>query len=280
MPELPEVETVCRGLAPVLSGQVIAKADVRRKDLRKPFPRGLKGRIETAQITHITRRAKYILIHLDNGYVLVVHLGMSGRIVFGPAGYMPQTHDHFILHMHNGTQVILNDPRRFGIVDLIKAVDLPAHALFSHLGPEPLSPDFYGPVLLAALKGRKTPVKVALMDQRLIVGVGNIYASEALFRAGIAPDRAAGSVTAREAEDLASSIKAVLSAAIKAGGSTLKDHRQTNGELGYFQHNFAVYDREGERCPVDTAKKNARQHIIQRMIQAGRSTFFCPGCQK
>lgn len=275
MPELPEVETVCRGLEPVLAGQVIVKVDARRKDLRKPFPKGLKTRIESAQVTHITRRAKYIQIHLDNGYVLVIHLGMSGRIVFHPRDYKPQTHDHFILHLRDGQQIVLNDPRRFGIVDLVSIEDLESHALFSHLGPEPLSNSFSGPALAAALKGKKAAIKQVIMDQTVVVGVGNIYASESLFLAGIHPEKAAGKVTPAKAEELVTAIKKVLQKAIKAGGSTLRDHRQANGELGYFQHSFSVYDREGQVCRVCSGTKP-----IQRIVQGGRSTFYCPGCQK
>lgn len=275
MPELPEVETVCRGLAPVLAGQVIARVDLHRKDLRKPFPKGLKTRIESARITHITRRAKYILIHLDNGYVLVIHLGMSGRIVFHPHDYKPQTHDHFILHLKNCQQIVLNDPRRFGVVDLVAEDNLESHALFTHLGPEPLSNGFSGPVLAAALKGRKTAIKQALMDQRIVVGVGNIYASEALFMAGISPLKQAGLVKADQVEALVSAIKKVMQKAIKAGGSTLRDHRQANGELGYFQHSFSVYDREGQVCGTCGGNR-----LIKRIVQGGRSTFYCSGCQK
>ncbi len=275
MPELPEVETVCRGLAPVLVGQVIVKADVRRKDLRKPFPKGLKTLLESAKVTHITRRAKYICIHLEHDYVLLIHLGMSGRIVFHPPGYKPQTHDHFILHMKNGQQIVLNDPRRFGIVDIVREGDMEAHVLFAHLGPEPLSNGFSGPVLAAALAGKKAAIKQVIMDQRIVVGVGNIYASEALFMAGISPEKPAGKVKPDQAEALVKAIKTVLQKAIKAGGSTLRDHRQANGELGYFQHSFSVYDREGQDCVTCAGKRP-----IMRIIQGGRSTFYCPACQK
>lgn len=275
MPELPEVETVCRGLEPVLAGQVIVKADVRRKDLRKPFPKGLKSLLESAKVTHITRRAKYVRIHLDNDYVLLIHLGMSGRIVFHPRDYKPQTHDHFILHMKNGQQIVLNDSRRFGIVDIVRTADMDAHALFAHLGPEPLSNSFSGPVLIAALAGKKAAIKQAIMDQRIVVGVGNIYASEALFMAGIHPAKAAGTIKPAQAEALVSAIKTVLQQAIKAGGSTLRDHRQANGELGYFQHRFSVYDREGQSCVACAGKQP-----VMRIIQGGRSTFYCPACQR
>lgn len=256
-------------------GQVIIKADVRRKDLRRPFPKGLKTRIESAQITHISRRAKYIQIHLDNGYVLVIHLGMSGRIVFHPHDYKPQTHDHFIIHTRGGQQIVLNDPRRFGIVDLVPVTEQETHVLFAHLGPEPLSNGFSGPVLAAAVKGKKAAIKQVIMDQTVVVGVGNIYASEALFMAGINPAKPAGKLSADQAEALVAAIKKVLQKAIKAGGSTLRDHRQANGELGYFQHSFSVYDREGQVCVTCAAKQP-----IKRITQGGRSTFYCPACQK
>lgn len=274
MPELPEVETVCRGLDPVLTGQVISRVDLHRKDLRRPFPQGLKTLIESAQVTHITRRAKYIQIHLNNNYVLIIHLGMSGRIVFHPHDYEPQIHDHFILHMKNKQQIVLNDPRRFGSVDLLKDDELDTHPLFSHLGPEPLSNGFSGPVLAEAIKGKKAAIKQVIMDQRVVVGVGNIYASEALFWSGISPEKPAGRVQGDQAEALVRAIKKVLQKAIKAGGSTLRDHRQANGELGYFQHSFSVYDREGLPCSVCKTKP------IKRIVQGGRATFYCSQCQK
>lgn len=279
MPELPEVETVCRGLQPVLSGQVIVKADVRRKDLRRPFPKNLKKNIEGAEVACITRRAKYILVHLDQDFVLVIHLGMSGRIVAHDKNYKPQTHDHFILHLKDGRQIVFNDPRRFGLVDLVAVDDLESHMLFSHLGPEPLSNVFSGPALKAALKNKKAAIKQVIMDQTVVVGVGNIYASEALFMAGIDPERAAGTISNEKAKVLVLAIKAVLRKAIKAGGSTLKDHRQANGELGYFQHQFSVYDREGLPCPA-CGSGNRKGAVIKRIVQGGRATFFCPQCQK
>lgn len=275
MPELPEVETVCRGLEPVLVGQMILRAELRRRDLRRPFPRGLKARLEGTAVTRITRRAKYILAHLDNGSVLVIHLGMSGRIVFHESGYKPQTHDHFLLHLSSGRVVVLNDPRRFGIVDLIAGDALESHALFSHLGPEPLSNAFSGPVLAAALRGRKTAIKLAIMDQTVVVGVGNIYASEALFLSGIDPATPANAVQGARAEALVRAIRKVLEKAIKAGGSTLRDHRQPDGQLGYFQHQFGVYDREGMACPgcdCDIGTTGG----IRKIVQGGRSSYYCP----
>lgn len=275
MPELPEVETVCRGLEPVLKGQVIVRADAHRADLRKPFPKNLKTVLAGAKVTGISRRAKYILMTLDNAFIMVMHLGMSGRILIKDKHYRPQKHDHLVLHMKNGMQVVFNDARRFGIVDLVRHDALEQHALFSHLGPEPLSNDFSGPVLAAALKGKKNSVKVAIMDQRIVVGVGNIYASESLFLAGISPKTAAGRVQGARAEKLAAAIKSVLKKAIQAGGSTLRDHRQANGERGYFQHHFAVYDREGQACP-GCACDIVKTRGIRRIIQGGRSSFYCP----
>lgn len=275
MPELPEVETVCRGLEPVLLHRRIVRVDVRRKDLRRPFPRGLKGRVESARVTWIARRAKYILIHLDNDFVLVIHLGMSGRIVFQGDGYKPQTHDHFILHLEDGRQVVLNDPRRFGVVDLVRGDGLDAHPLFAHLGPEPLGNGFSGPVLAAALKNRKAAIKQVIMDQSVVVGVGNIYASEALFQSGIDPARPAARIQGKRAEALVAAIRDVLNRAIAAGGSTLRDHRQVSGELGYFQHDFTVYGREGQACrgcDCDIAKTGG----IRKIVQGGRASFYCP----
>lgn len=275
MPELPEVETVCRGLEPVLLHRRIVRVDVRRKDLRRPFPRGLKGRVESARVTWIARRAKYILIHLDNDFVLVIHLGMSGRIVFQGDGYKPQTHDHFILHLEDGRQVVLNDPRRFGVVDLVRGDGLDAHPLFAHLGPEPLGNGFSGPVLAAALKNRKAAIKQVIMDQSVVVGVGNIYASEALFLSGINPAHPAAQIQGKRAEALVAAIRDVLNRAIAAGGSTLRDHRQVSGELGYFQHDFTVYGREGQACrgcDCDIAKTGG----IRKIVQGGRASFYCP----
>lgn len=279
MPELPEVETVCRGLRPVVTGQVIARVAVRRRDLRHPFPAGLKRHLESRRMMSITRRAKYILIHLDNGYVLVIHLGMSGRLVLYPASYKPKTHDHFILYLADGRQIVLNDARRFGLVDLVAVDDLDSHGLFSHLGPEPLSRNFSGAVLGRALAGRTAAIKQAIMDQRLVVGVGNIYASEALFQAGIDPQIPAGMLRPAQCAALAGSIKKVLQQAIKAGGSTLRDHRQATGEQGYFQHHFMVYDRAGAPCPR-CSSGGCEQARIVRIIQGGRASFYCPDCQK
>jgi formamidopyrimidine-DNA glycosylase len=204
---------------------------------------------------------------------------MSGRIVFYGPGYRPQTHDHFILHLEDGQCVVLNDPRRFGIVDLVRADALGTHTLFAHLGPEPLGNEFSAPFLESALKNRKTAIKLAIMDQTVVVGVGNIYASEALFLSGINPNRAANKVRGERAEKLVAAIRTVLKRAIKAGGSTLRDHRQANGELGYFQHSFSVYDRAGQACPGCDCDIDSTGGI-QKIVQGGRSSFYCPRKQK
>lgn len=278
MPELPEVETVMRGLEKAVHGGVIEKAEVRRKDLRVPFPANLKKKLEGRRIDHFTRRAKYIQVHLDDGQVLVLHLGMSGRILID-RDHTPEKHDHMILQMKGGTHVVFNDPRRFGLVYLMKEEDVETHPAFKGLGPEPLGNDFSGPVLEYRLKGKKVAIKQALLDQRVVAGVGNIYACEALYEAGLSPTRAAGTVRGEKAEKLAAAIRNVLNRAIKAGGSTLRDHRQTNGELGYFQHEFKVYDREGGQCALcDCGGK--KTSVIKRIVQGGRSTFYCPVHQK
>ena len=279
MPELPEVETVCRGLAKVLTSAKLTKLDQRRKDLRAPMPKGLAGKAEGTHITAIHRRAKYILIDLDNGQTLILHLGMSGRMVINQKPAAPAKHDHLIFHFDNGAVVTFNDPRRFGLCDLATTKDIEKHRLFRSLGFEPLEPEFTAAALAEKLKGKKTAIKIALMDQRVVVGVGNIYVAEALFMAGIRPTRLAGKVTRDEMARLVPSIRKVLRAAIKAGGSSLRDYVQADGELGYFQNQHAVYGREGEPCKgctCDTTKTGG----VKRITQGGRSTFYCPTKQK
>lgn len=278
MPELPEVETVMRGLEPVLTGRTIKRIETRRADLRVPFPKDLKLRLEGARITHLARRAKYCLIHLHGGDCLVVHLGMSGRLVIA-RDHKAVKHDHFIVTLNDGVQVVLNDPRRFGMVLLVAAEDMDAHASFKHLGPEPLGNEFNAAYLKEKLKGRTQAIKLAVMDQRIVVGVGNIYACEALYRAGIDPRKAAGSVSPAKLEKLVNAIRAVLTEAIAAGGSSLKDYVQANGELGYFQHGFKVYDREGTVCRT-CADAGHGKVCIKRMVQGGRSTFYCARTQR
>lgn len=289
MPELPEVETVCRGLAGVLQGRRLARVLVRRKDLRIPFPKGLAESLTGRRVEKIRRRAKYMLMDLDDGQVLIIHLGMSGRMVVDTSGTAPAKHDHVIFTTDAGAEIRFNDPRRFGLMTLAPRAGLERHKLFRHLGPDPLTADFSPAALSAALKGRKTSIKAALLDQRIVVGVGNIYACESLYRAGISPLRKAGSVAGARAARLVPAIQAVLAEAIAAGGSSLRDHVQPSGELGYFQHAWKVYGREGESCAclgpgqgkTSAAAKapNKGKGIVRRVIQGGRSTFYCAGCQ-
>ncbi len=278
MPELPEVETVMRGLEPVLTERTIARVETRRAGLRTPFPADLQRRLEGARITHLARRAKYCLIFLETGDCLVIHLGMSGRLLIA-RNHVPIKHDHLIITLDNGAQIVMNDPRRFGVVLLTTETDMSTHASFRHLGPEPLGNEFNAPYLKDKLAGRVQPIKLAIMDQRLVVGVGNIYACEALYRAGIDPVTPAGSLSRARLEKLVSAIRSVLNEAIAAGGSSLKDYVRTDGELGYFQHGFKVYDREGTLCPVcsDAGKKSP---CVARIVQGGRSTFYCKRTQK
>lgn len=277
MPELPEVETVIRGMRPVIEGQTITATHQGRPDLRTPFPNKLANRLNTRYVSHITRRAKYILAHLDSAETLIIHLGMSGRIHLATPGepYDLQKHDHFALTFSSGAQMIFTDPRRFGQVMLIPETEINNHPAFAKLGPEPLGNEFAAPVLAAALKTRKGPIKNVLLDQHVIAGLGNIYVCEALFQSGIDPQRPANSLTGAETENLTTAIKDVLIRAIDAGGSSLKDYRQTDGTLGYFQHHFAVYGKAREACPgckCDVSKTGG----IQQIKQGGRSTFYCP----
>ncbi|MBI3441555.1 MAG: bifunctional DNA-formamidopyrimidine glycosylase/DNA-(apurinic or apyrimidinic site) lyase [Proteobacteria bacterium] len=276
MPELPEVETVCRGLAKALPGHRIKEIRQNRHDLRIPFPAALKS-MTGENITSIKRRAKYILVHLANQHVLILHLGMSGSLIFYTKNkkYLPEKHDHFVLTLDNGTRIVFNDPRRFGLVDLAKTVELPHHRFFAHLGPEPFDKKFSAATLAKKLAGKKVAIKLAIMDQAVVVGVGNIYAAEALFMAGIDPRRAAKSLTPAETKKLVSSIQKTLKSAIKAGGSSLRDYVQADGELGYFQHHWAVYGKEGQKCKRCTCNIQ-KTHGVHRITQGGRSTFYCP----
>ncbi len=283
MPELPEVETVMRGLQPSMEGAVIAQAQVNRPDLRWPFPERMAERLTGARVTALRRRSKYILAELDRGETLLVHLGMSGRMTVSgdPLGQFvhdhPQAekHDHVVFDMENGARVTFNDPRRFGAMDLIKTAGLAEHKLLKVLGPEPLGNDFHEDHLIAAFKGKNSPVKSALLDQGIIAGLGNIYVCEALFRAGISPKRKAGQLSAARVSALVPIIRQVLEDAILAGGSSLKDFRQANGELGYFQHSFDTYGREGEPC-----RREGCDGTIARITQSGRSSFYCGKCQR
>jgi formamidopyrimidine-DNA glycosylase len=280
VPELPEVETVCRGLAATLEGRRLHRVIQRRPDLRFPLPVRFADRLQGRRIDRVYRRAKFILIRLDDDSVILAHLGMSGRMVVGAAPVAEfDPHDHVIFETDNGTAIRFNDARRFGFMHLVAASELDRHPLLSALGPEPLGNNFNGPVLAAALRGKKTPIKAAIVDQRVVAGIGNIYASESLFHAGISPRRMARTVQGERAERLAAAIKRVLEDAIAAGGSSLRDFVQTNGELGYFQHRWAVYEREGQSCPGCRCDASTAGGI-RRIVQSGRSTFYCPNRQR
>ncbi|MBM3646255.1 MAG: bifunctional DNA-formamidopyrimidine glycosylase/DNA-(apurinic or apyrimidinic site) lyase [Alphaproteobacteria bacterium] len=279
MPELPEVETVRRGLVPKLVGRRIVRLVQRRRDLRVPLPARFAQRVEGRTVRAIDRRAKYLLIRLDDGNTLIAHLGMSGRMTLhdgaSAAEHPFDRHDHVVLDTDQGWQVRFNDARRFGLMLLAADAEVPRHKLFRGLGPEPLDEAFDGAALADRLKGRKTPIKAALLDQKTLVGVGNIYACEALFLAGISPRRSAHTVQGERAERLAAAIKQVLLRSIDDGGSTLRDHVQPGGELGYFQTRFNVYDRVGAVCPTSGCGRP-----VKRLVQAGRSTFYCTRCQR
>ena len=292
MPELPEVETVRRGLEPAMEGQRFAKVEVRRGDLRWPLPKDFARRLTGNTVTGIGRRAKYLLADLSSGDVLLMHLGMSGSFhVFREKDrqlgrYHRQrekhvAHDHIVFHMSSGATVTFNDPRRFGSMKLVPRAKLDGEPLLARLGPEPLGNAFDAAMLAQACQGKKTSLKAALLDQRIVAGLGNIYVCEALHRARLSPLRLASTIADRRgapnerAERLVESITAVLYEAIKDGGSSLRDHKLTDGELGMFQHNFRVYDREGEKCRTPGCRG-----IVKRIVQNGRSTFYCPACQK
>ncbi len=293
MPELPEVETVRRGLQPVMEGARFVRVEMRRPDLRFPFPQNFNKRLEGATVTGIGRRAKYMLADLSSGEVLLMHLGMSGsfRVIGGGATRTPGmfhyqrsdygAHDHVVFRMSSGATIAFNDPRSFGCMKLFPRQAIDEEPLLRSLGPEPLGNAFDGAMLADACAGKKTSLKAALSDQKVVAGLGNIYVCEALHRAHLSPRRQASTIALKSgaprpsANALADSIKAVLNDAIKAGGSSLRDHRQTDGDLGYFQHSFRVYDRAGEKCPTPKCKGT-----IKRIVQGTRSTFFCPVCQK
>lgn len=283
MPELPEVETVRRGLIPAMEGRRIARAEVRRPDLRWPLPERMAERLTGARVERLRRRSKYILVDFDTGETLIVHLGMSGRMLVSGAMLgqfhqdhpAPAKHDHVVLDMEGGARVTFNDARRFGMMDLTPTASAEAHPLLAGIGPEPLGNAFSEAYLASRLKDRNTPVKSALLDQKLVAGLGNIYVCEVLFRAGIDPRRQAGRIAPARAAALVPVIREVLGEAIEAGGSSLKDYRQADGELGYFQHAFRVYDREGAPCVTPGCTGT-----IRRVVQSGRSSFFCPICQR
>ena len=291
MPELPEVETVRRGLAPAMEDARFERVEARRRDLRWPLPKNFARALEGKIVTGLGRRAKYLLADLSSGEVLLIHLGMSGsfRVTNGsettPGTYYhdrskDEAHDHVIFQMSSGARIVFNDPRRFGCMKLIPRAKLEQEPLLRALGPEPLGNAFDAAMLALACKGKKTSLKAALSDQKVVAGLGNIYVCEALHRARISPKRMASTIADKSgapnarAEKLVDAIKLVLNEAIKAGGSSLRDHRQTSGALGMFQHNFRVYGREGQKCPTPGCTGT-----IKRIVQTGRSTFFCPVCQ-
>ncbi|MEZ5668126.1 MAG: bifunctional DNA-formamidopyrimidine glycosylase/DNA-(apurinic or apyrimidinic site) lyase [Alphaproteobacteria bacterium] len=279
MPELPEVETVCRGLRAAIGGRRLEDVTVRRRDLRFPLPARFAARLRGRRIAAIDRRAKYMLWHMDDGAVVVGHLGMSGRMVVStPPHPAAATHDHLIFRAEGGVEVRFNDPRRFGYFSLSDGDGLAQHPHLAALGPEPLGNGFSAGHLAERLAGRATAIKAALLDQRNVAGLGNIYVCEALYRAGISPLRPAGSLGGGELVRLVDAIRMVLDEAIAAGGSSLRDYVQTSGELGYFQHRFAVYDREGAACPACAAAR--KRCAVQRVVQQGRSTFFCSTRQR
>ncbi len=293
MPELPEVETVRRGLQPAMEGARIVKAEARRKDLRFPFQKDFVRRLEGQTVTGLGRRAKYLMADLGSGDVLLMHLGMSGSFRVHKddeknapgAFYHPRgegrAHDHVVFHMSSGAAIVFNDPRRFGYMKVIARKALEHEPLLRGLGPEPLGNEFDADMLACSCANKKTSLKAALLDQRVVAGLGNIYVCEVLFRAHLSPRRSAATLSTRKGEPtdharrLVEAIHTVLNQAIKAGGSSLRDHRQTSGELGYFQHSFQVYDREGEKCQTPGCVG-----IVRRFTQNGRSTFWCPKCQK
>ncbi len=296
MPELPEVETVRRGLAPAMEGAQIRKVDQNRPDLRFPFPEDFVSRLEGQIVTGLSRRSKYLLADLGSADVLVMHLGMSGSFrVEADTDTMPgafvhkktknEKHDHVAFHLNpkeGGTaRVIYNDPRRFGFMTLIPRAELAAHPLFASMGIEPLGNELDGTALSRLFEGKKSPLKAALLNQKLIAGLGNIYVCEALWRSGLSPKRLAGTIAGKNGRatskttDLARHIRETLTEAIEAGGSSLRDHTQADGSLGYFQHRFAVYDQEGEPC-----RKDGCSGTVSRIVQSNRSTFYCPVCQR
>ncbi|HEV7690763.1 MAG TPA: bifunctional DNA-formamidopyrimidine glycosylase/DNA-(apurinic or apyrimidinic site) lyase [Hyphomonadaceae bacterium] len=289
MPELPEVETVRRGLQPAMEGKRILGVQTRRKDLRFPFPANFNHRLIDAKVKRLGRRAKYLVADLSTGEALIMHLGMTGRFTvsmskgakkpgqkpgkFHHEGGEDEKHDHVVFEMQGGAKIVFNDARRFGFMDLWSIDDLDHYPAFEGMGLEPISNEFSGAYLEEAFEGKKTPVKAALLDQRVVAGLGNIYVCEALFRAQVNPRKLAGAIKRDKLERLAVEIRKVIEEAIAAGGSTISDFATTTGELGYFQHRFQVYDREGDPCIVCDKP-------IKRMVQSGRSTFYCAHCQK
>ena len=283
MPELPEVETVCSGLRPAMEGNIINKLELRRNDLRWPFPKDMADRTNGKRVIGVRRRAKYILIDLSSDQTIIIHLGMSGRIlidttnkgIFNYNSNIFEKHDHVIFYMQSGTLITFNDARRFGAMDMAPTKTLDKHWLLKRLGPEPLGNGLNAEYLSERFKNKNTAIKTTLLDQQIVAGLGNIYVCEILFRSGVSPQKNTNKLKMKEIERLVKFTRSVLIEAIEAGGSSLKDHRQTTGELGYFQHSFSVYGRGGEKCVNDNC-----QTIIKRVIQSGRSTFYCSKCQR
>jgi formamidopyrimidine-DNA glycosylase len=276
MPELPEVETVCRGLEPKLNGRLLTAVTLRRPDLRYSLPDRFAEKLVSRRVIAVRRRAKFILVQLDNETTLVIHLGMSGRLVIHTENPPPPgLHDHVDLVTETGVMIRYNDVRRFGFMDLVSDDDMAHNPMFTKLGPEPMGNGFNATILCEALAGRRTPIKAALLDQTVVAGLGNIYVCESLFRASISPKRNAYTIAGRRAERLVTAIRAVLKDAIAAGGSSLRDYVQTSGELGYFQHKFQAYNQEGKPCVMPSC-----DGIVHRITQSGRSTFYCPGHQR
>ena len=282
MPELPEVETVRRGLLPAMEGGIIVHTEVRRPDLRRPFPERMADRLQGQRVLRIRRRSKYILVDLGSGETLIIHLGMSGRMLvsgtqmgrFHHSQPSAKPHDHVVFHMADGPKVTFNDARRFGVMDLASTDSLDRHRLLAGLGPEPLGNEFHEDHLLKRFEGRSAPIKSALLDQRTVAGLGNIYVCEALHRSCISPLRRVGEISNSQVRNLIPAIRQVLNDAIEAGGSSLRDFRHSDGELGYFQHSFEVYGREGQPCG-----RQGCSGIVVRVVQSGRSSFYCPKCQ-
>ena len=278
MPELPEVETIRRGLAIALEGKRIARVEVRRRDLRIPVPDDFERNVAGRRVESLGRRGKYLLLDLDNGRVLIIHLGMSGRMLIEPAAKRSNVaalHEHVVFELEDGTRIRFTDPRRFGLMALAERSSLDSHPFFLEMGPEPLSESFDADSLHTALRDKRTPIKAALLDQHVVAGLGNIYVCEALYRAGISPRRLAMNVSKPRVTKLVEAIRAVLLDAIEAGGSTLKDYARADGELGYFQHRFAVYDRAGEPCPACDCRVG-----VAHIVQSNRSTFYCAKRQR
>jgi len=283
MPELPEVETVRCGLQPIMERAIITKVELHRPDLRRPFPRDLAVRLRHRAVHGLRRRAKYLLVDVEGGLTLLSHLGMSGRLLVAGrvlgrlthAQAAAHKHDHMVLHLNNGAEIRFNDPRRFGLVDLLHTAQAAEHPLLAHLGPEPLGPHFHAAYLSGRLQGRKCAIKSALMDQRIVAGLGNIYACEALFRARISPLARAGALSEAQHRRLVRAVRSTLQDAIAAGGSSLRDFRNAQGEQGYFQHAFDVYDRKGQACLRESCTG-----VIARLVQGARASFYCPACQR